>query len=154
MASFAGAPPPDELTFERRLWDTLQQLHDMDALFHGWDKTVALDTADPNFSFSFGQTALFVVGMHAASSRATRRFSWPTLIFNPHDQFETLRRAGRYARFQEGIRRAERALQGDHNPMLATFGERSEASQYSGRKVGADWRCPFRARVVAPEDRS
>jgi FPC/CPF motif-containing protein YcgG len=95
-------------------------------------------------SFSFAETALFVLGLHAASSRATRKFAWPTLIFNPHDQFEHLKETGRYARFQEVIRDAEHTLQGDINPMLSAFGERSEAAQYSGRQVGADWRCPFR----------
>jgi FPC/CPF motif-containing protein YcgG len=155
VASFAGEPPRDELEFERRLWDTLQQLHDRDVLFHGWDPTVRADTEDAHFSFSFAETALFVVGMHPASSRATRRFAWPTLVFNPHDQFEHLRRTGQYVRFQNVIRGADRALQGGPNPMLATFGERSEASQYSGRTVDADWRCPFRAKLHATtEDRS
>ena len=147
VASFADVPPPDEAAFERQLWDTLQQLHDLDVSFHEWDRTVRADTRDPHFSFSFGGTALFVVGLHPASSRATRRFSWPTLIFNPHDQFDHLRLTGQYERFQQVIRGADRALQGDHNPMLSTFGERSEAAQYSGRQVGEDWRCPFHAKV-------
>ena len=34
--------------------------------------------------------------------------------------------------------------------MLTDFGERSEAPQYSGRKVDASWRCPF-APHVSPE---
>jgi FPC/CPF motif-containing protein YcgG len=29
--------------------------------------------------------------------------------------------------------------------MLAVHGEASEARQYSGRQVGAAWRCPFSA---------
>jgi FPC/CPF motif-containing protein YcgG len=29
--------------------------------------------------------------------------------------------------------------------MLAEFGERSEASQYSGRRVEPGWQCPFHA---------
>mgnify|MGYP003291388053 CR=1 FL=1 len=56
-----------------------------------------------------------------------------------------MRQTGRYERFQHVIREAERALQGDINPMLADFGEQSEAPQYSGREVGRDWRCPFHA---------
>ena len=31
-------------------------------------------------------------------------------------------------------------------PLLARFGEGSEARQYSGRAVTADWRCPFSPR--------
>jgi FPC/CPF motif-containing protein YcgG len=145
VASFAGPLPPDEAAFERLLWTTLQQLHDSDAPYHTWDPAVTADPADPRFSFSFAGTALFVVGLHAASSRASRRFAWPTLIFNPRDQFDRMRESGRYQRFQHVIREAERALQGDINPMLADFGERSEAPQYSGREVGGDWRCPFHA---------
>jgi uncharacterized protein len=69
----------------------------------------------------------------------------PILIFNPHDQFDALKQSGRYPRFQEVVRGAERALQGDINPMLAEFGERSEAPQYSGPQVDHEWRCPFQA---------
>ena len=146
VASFAGPLPPDEVTFERLLWSTLQQLHDLDIVHHGWDRHTSADPADPEFSFSFAGTAFFVVGLHAASSRTTRRFAWPTLVFNPHLQFERLRETGHYPRFQQIIRNAERALQGDINPMLSDFGSRSEASQYSGRQVDSEWRCPFRAK--------
>jgi FPC/CPF motif-containing protein YcgG len=145
VASFTGTPPPDEAAFERDLWTTLQRLHGLDARFHDWDPAVQADPADPMFSFSFAETALFVVGLHAASSRATRRFAWPTLIFNPHDQFEHLRLTGQYAKFQDVIRAGEQRLQGTVNPMLATFGERSEAAQYSGRQVDDGWGCPFTA---------
>jgi FPC/CPF motif-containing protein YcgG len=143
VASFASTPPPDEVTFEQQLWTTLQQLNDLDVAHHEWDREVAADTSDPRFSFSFAGTAFFIVGLHAASSRTARRFAWPTLIFNPHDQFDELKKAKRYGRFQDVIRGAERALQGDINPMLTTFGERSEAPQYSGRQVDSSWQCPF-----------
>jgi uncharacterized protein len=146
LASFTGPNPADEQAFERLLWDTLQQLHDLDAPFNDWDPTVSADPASADFSFSFGGTAFFVIGLHAASSRAARRFAWPTLVFNPHRQFEELRQAGRYRRFQDVVRRAEAGLQGDINPMLAEHGIRSEAAQYSGRRVDDGWRCPFRTR--------
>jgi uncharacterized protein len=148
IASFEGPIVADEPSFEALLWSTLQQLHDADAPHHAWDRSVSVDPADPHFSFSFAGTAFFVVGLHAASSRAARRFAWPTLAFNPHRQFETLKTTGQYRRFQAAIRSAERALQGDVNPMLSEFGDRSEAAQYSGRKVGEDWQCPFHARGV------
>lgn len=144
VASFSGPPTADEAEFEDLLWQTLQRLHDLDAAHHAWDRNVADDPVDPRFSFSFAETALFVVGLHGGSCRAARRFAWPTLIFNPHDQFEQLKESGRYGRFQEVIRDAEQTLQGDVNPMLSAFGERSEASQYSGRRVGPEWQCPFR----------
>ena len=145
VAAFAGPHPPDEPAFEQRLWDTLQALHDLDAPHHDWDPTVSDNPEDPEFSFSFGGVAFFVIGMHAASSRAARRFAWPTLIFNPHRQFETLRESGDFPRFREVIRRGEMRLQGNVNPMLADFGNQSEAMQYSGRRVTSAWKCPFHA---------
>jgi uncharacterized protein len=143
VASFDGPSVVDEASFERLLWSTLQQLHDHDAEHHDWDRTVSADPQDPRFSFSVAGTAFFIVGMHAAASRATRRFAWPTLVFNPHRQFDDLKAQGRYERFQHVIRAAERTLQGDINPMLAEFGSQSEAAQYSGRRVGQEWKCPF-----------
>jgi FPC/CPF motif-containing protein YcgG len=145
LASFTGPNPPDEATFERTLWRLLQTLHDLDAPHHEWDPAVSDDPADPQFAFSFGGVAFFVVGLHAASSRVARRFAWPTLVFNPHRQFDALKDSGRYPRLQHVIRRAEQRLQGDTNPMLADYGTRSEAAQYSGRHVEADWKCPFHA---------
>jgi FPC/CPF motif-containing protein YcgG len=154
IASFEGPPNASEADFESLLWRTLQALHDSDAPHHAWDPTVSDDVTDARFSFSFAGTAFFVVGLHAASSRATRRLAWPTLIFNPHRQFETLKADSRYARFRDQIRTAETALQGAVNPMLTDFGERSEAAQYSGRAVEHDWRCPFATRhqTGSPEE--
>jgi uncharacterized protein len=146
IASFESPAIADEGTFERLLWRTLQQLHDIDVKEHEWAAHVSAHPADPDFSFSFGETAFFVVGLHAASSRATRRLAWPTLVFNFHDQFDALKRSGRFGRFQRVIRDAERRLQGSINPMSADFGERSEAAQYSGREVEPGWRCPFSTR--------
>ena len=100
-----------------------------------WDSTVSSDPFDPHFSFSFGGQALYVVGLHERSSRHARRFAWPTLVFNPHAQFDRLRHDGHWQRMQEAIRRRDVALQGEINPMLSDFGEQSEARQYSGRRV-------------------
>lgn len=148
VAVFAGRAPASERTFERRLWMQLQRLHERDDLVAGWDPAVSADPEDPHFSFSFGGCALFVVGLHPRSSRLARRFHWPTLVFNPHAQFERLRREGRYDRLREQIRHRDIALQGSPNPNLADFGERSEARQYSGREnTAADWRCPFHPRT-------
>ena len=143
LASFERPALSDEAAFEERLWTTLQQLHEVDAPHHAWAPDVSADPTDPAFSFSFAETPFFIVGLHPASSRATRRFAWPTLVFNPHRQFDALKASGRYERFRGVIRDAERRLQGDINPMAADFGERSEAAQYSGRKVDEGWRCPF-----------
>jgi FPC/CPF motif-containing protein YcgG len=143
IVSFEGPSLADERVFEQLLWETLQHLHDVDAPNHRWADHVSANPSDPDFSFSFAETAFFVIGLHAGSSRVTRRFAWPTLVFNPHRQFEALKAEGRYEHFRDVVREAERRLQGGINPMSADFGERSEAAQYSGRTVGAEWRCPF-----------
>ena len=143
VAVFPRSVPSGEREFERRLWDTIQRVHEHDAPNAGWDPAVSADPDDPHFSFSFGGRALFVVGIHPASSRLARRFRWPALVFNPHAQFERLRADGRFAPLRAAVREREIALQGTLNPNLADFGEQSEARQYSGRAVGADWRCPF-----------
>jgi FPC/CPF motif-containing protein YcgG len=143
IASFEGPNPADEAAFEHDLWRTLQLLHERDAPLHRWDPAVSDDPDDARFSFSFAGAAFFVIGLHAASSRVARRFAWPTLVFNPHRQFERLRQRGDFERFQRVIRERDARLQGDVNPMAADFGARSEAAQYSGRHVDDDWKCPF-----------
>ena len=145
LATFTGPCAPDEAAFERLLWAQLQALHDQDCVRHGWDAQVSADPADGAFSFSFAGRAFFVLGLHPAASRWTRRFAWPTLVFNAHAQFEQLRQDGRYAPLQNAIRARDTLLQGGINPMLQNFGEASEARQYAGRSVGEDWRCPFHA---------
>ncbi len=143
VAIFPEAVPSSEAEFEKRLWRQLQSVHELDDPDAGWDPRVSDDPANPHFSFSFGAKAYFVVGLHPESSRIARRFRWPTLVFNPHAQFERLRESGHYERLQQAIRDREMALQGSLNPNLSNFGERSEARQYSGRAAGPEWRCPF-----------
>jgi uncharacterized protein len=132
-----------EEEFENLLWSQLQQLHDIDAKRYRWDGNVSSDPRDPHFSFSFAGEALYVIGMHAHSSRLSRRFPWPTLVFNPHAQFERLRHDGKWQQMRAAIRKRDVALQGNINPMLSDFGESSEARQYSGRSVDNVWRAPF-----------
>jgi uncharacterized protein len=54
-----------------------------------------------------------------------------------------LREMGSYHTVRDKIRDRDTQLQGNINPMLEDFGESSEAKQYSGRKVGEEWKCPF-----------
>lgn len=141
VAMFETPRISDELGFERSLWSQLQALHDADAA--PWDPSVSADPSDPKFSFSFAGTAFFLIGMHPGSSRVSRKFPWPTLIFNPHSQFEQLRQAGKYGRMQTVIRDRDQTLQGCPNAALSDFGASSAARQYSGRAVEPDWRAPF-----------
>ena len=143
VASFIGPHIADERSFEQLLWSQLQSLHELDRVHHTWDPSVASDPQDPRFAFSFAGRAFFIVGLSAVSSRWTRRFAWPTLIFNAHYQFDRLRERGKYTPMQQAIRKREQALQGNVNAALSDFGETSEARQYAGRIVEEGWQCPF-----------
>ncbi|MFC4255662.1 YqcI/YcgG family protein [Altererythrobacter xixiisoli] len=142
---FEGPLTLDEASFENAMWDRIQSFADKDHwLGQPYDHRVSSDPEDPHFSLSFGGEAFFVVGLHPNSSRPARRFPSPTLVFNLHDQFEQLREEGKYERMREKILERDREMAGDINPMLARHGEVSEARQYSGRQVPADWHCPYR----------
>lgn len=147
---FEGPDDLDERGFEAAMWKRLQSLADKD-VWRGqpYDSSVSADTEDPHFSLSFGGAAFFVVGLHPQSSRPARRLPRPTLVFNLHDQFDRLRGDGRYEPMRAKIMQRDEALAGTINPMLVRHGEASEARQYSGRVVGADWLCPFRDPRVA-----
>ena len=143
VAMFREPMAVDEPEFERLLWDQLRRLNRADAPLHPWDRSVSGDPEDPHFAFSFAETAFFIVGLHPHSSREARRFLWPTLVFNPHAQFEHLKEEGRWARLQEVVRTREEHLQGSLNPNLADHGTATEARQYSGRAVEPNWHPPF-----------
>lgn len=141
IVSFRRPQAVDERTFEGLLWRLLQRLHDEDP--EPWAAGVSADPANPHFAFSVAGTAYFVVGLHPTASRIARRAPLPTLVFNPHDQFEELRRSGRFDRMRETIRRRDSQLQGAPNPMVADHGEMSEAVQYSGRPHDREWVVPL-----------
>jgi FPC/CPF motif-containing protein YcgG len=137
----------DEAGFERNLWARIQSLTDKDEwLGQQPDPRVSDSPDEPHFSLSFGGEAFFVVGVHPRASRPARRFERPALVFNLHDQFEQLRAQGRYEKLRASIMGRDVATAGTENPMLARYGSISEARQYSGRVVGADWVCPFSGR--------
>jgi FPC/CPF motif-containing protein YcgG len=73
-------------------------------------------------------------------------------VFNLRAQFEHLRAEGRYEKLRSAILSRDAALAGSINPMLARHGDASEARQYSGRAVDADWICPFRGRATEDRD--
>ncbi|MGY5849016.1 guanitoxin biosynthesis heme-dependent pre-guanitoxin N-hydroxylase GntA [Salegentibacter sp. F14] len=130
-----------EVKFETLLWKQLQLIHQADE--KDWDPNVSIDPEDKNFSFSIAGRSFYIVGLHPNSSRKARQSPYPALTFNLHWQFEKLREMGAYQNVRDKIRERDIELQGDLNPMLEDFGQSSEARQYSGRKVGEDWKCPF-----------
>lgn len=144
VAIFKGPKDMNEVQFESVLWSQLWRLHRLDLLAgNGAADDVCGDANSPTFSLSIMEHPFFVIGLHPHASRLARRFSNPVLVFNSHRQFEALRADGRYAKMQAATRARELDLQGTINPNLADFGDASEARQYSGRKVEADWRCPY-----------
>ena len=147
VALFPHTPRLDEAGFEAALWQRLQALHRRDAQSFRWDASVSSDPRSPQFSMSLGGRAFYVIGVHPGASRKARRFGCAALVFNLHSQFETLREDGRYDKMRDAITERDIAFSGSRNPMLKVHGEASEARQYSGRQVGAQWRCPFSAQA-------
>src|SRR5215213_6323035 len=74
VAIFRAPDDLDEVRFEDLLWRQLAMLNRADATESEWDPAVSSDPADPMFSFSFAEQALYVVGLHPKSSRMARRF--------------------------------------------------------------------------------
>jgi FPC/CPF motif-containing protein YcgG len=140
---FRNTPKLSEDAFEEALWGRLTALQRLDSRQFDWDPSVSDDPASPNFGMSFGGRGFYVIGMHPDASRAARRMVCATLVFNSHSQFEALRQAGLFDLIKRSVRERDLRLQNSINPMLADHGERSEAAQYSGRLVPANWTCPF-----------
>ena len=132
-----------ENIFDELLWQRLQSLSNMDAEKYPYDKRVDPDPTSGNFSFSLKEEAFFIIGLHPASSRPSRQFNYPTLVFNPHQQFEKLKQTNKYESMKATVRKRDLAYSGSTNPMLNDFGESSEALQYSGRKYDNQWQCPL-----------
>lgn len=150
VAGFRGPEVRDEKHFEEMLWGLLQRLHDVDE--QPWAPEVSADPNDPHFAFSVAGTPFFIVGLHPKASREARRMPLPVLVFNLHEQFESLREEGGFERMRDTIRRRDEELQGSINPMVSDHGETSEARQYSGRKLEKAWEAPFEPDPEAAAD--
>lgn len=141
---FKGPELHSEEIFDSLLWQRLQSLARLDAENCVYDNRVNADPSSSDFSFSLGGEAFFIIGLHPASSRLSRQFKYPTLVFNPHAQFEQLRKTDRYENMKHIIRQRDIAYSGTINPMLADFGQSSEVYQYSGRQYDSEWQCPLK----------
>lgn len=133
----------DEEMFDSLLWQRLQALSALDARNYPYDSRVEAAPASPKFSFSLKQEAFFIIGLHPNSSRAVRRFKYPALVFNPHQQFEQLKETNKYESLKKVVRKRDLSVSGSINPMLEDFGEASEVYQYSGRQYDKSWLCPL-----------
>lgn len=133
-----------EEMFDSFLWQRLQSLSSLDAIKYKYDSRVSSDPGSAYFSFSIKEEAFYIIGLHPSSSRKARQFKYPAMVFNPHAQFEELRRTNKFENIKKAIRKRDIALSGSVNPMLVDFGELSKAFQYSGRKYDVTWQCPFK----------
>ncbi len=134
----------NEEIFDKNMWQRLQALSDMDCEKHKYDGRVNSDPNSPDFSFSLKEESFFIIALHPANSRPLRRFKYPTLVFNPHIQFEELREKGKYEKMKTVVRKRDMIFSGSINPMLSDYGEASETYQYSGRKYDGTWQCPLK----------
>ncbi|GGB74776.1 hypothetical protein GCM10007424_13420 [Flavobacterium suaedae] len=133
----------NEIMYDQLFWKRLQALADLDAEKFEYDYRVDSEPDSENFSFSLGNEAFFVIGLHPKSSRKARQFKYPAIVFNPHAQFEQLRENKQYVKMKNIVRKKDIAYSGDINPMLEDFGESSEVYQYTGRQYSESWKCPF-----------
>ena len=140
---FKSTDIPSEKLFDTFLWQRLQQLANLDAQQFKYDPRVNPDPTSPDFSFSLKEEAFFIIGLHPESSRPARQFRYPTLVFNPHAQFEQMRENERYQKMQNIVRKRDVAYAGSINPMLQDYGSASEVYQYSGRQYDQTWQCPL-----------
>ena len=132
-----------ESEFESMLWTRLNSLAALDREHYEHDKRVDPDPESSRFSFSLKEEAFFIIGLHPSSSRKSRRFAYPAIVFNPHEEFERLKRTRRYESMKKVVRRRDEIYSGSVNPMLKDFGEAPEVFQYSGKKYDSKWKCPL-----------
>ncbi len=133
----------NEILFDTLLWQRLNSLASLDKQNYTHDLRVDSDPNSPRYSFSLKEEAFFILGLHPGSSRRSRQFKYPALVFNPHAEFEKLRTSHRYTRMKEVVRKRDVEFSGSVNPMLADFGEASEVYQYSGIRYNTEWTCPL-----------
>ncbi len=139
---FKGPQQITEEEFEQLIWQRLEALYVLDSARFPHDARVNADPSSPEYSFSLMEEAFFIIGLHPQSSRPARRFENPVLVFNPHAQFDAMKKDQRYEKMKTIVRKRDLAFSGSLNPMLTDFGEASEAYQYSGKNYLEDNKCP------------
>ena len=140
---FKAPQETSDFSFDALLWQRLSALRDLDKIRYKHDGRVDADPDSASYSFSLKEEAFFIIGLHQGSSRKARQFSYPTLVFNPHAEFEKLRALNRYDKLKDIVRNRDVAYSGSVNPLLQDFGKASEIHQYSGMAHSKEWRCPL-----------
>ncbi len=116
VACFVGPVPRDDRHFRALVRDQLRTLSLADT--SPWDPAVSSDPDDPHYAYSVAGVAFTIVPLYASSPRWSRRFAWPTVIFNAEAVFHRLRDDGVLDRFRATVRARDTALQGAVNPEL------------------------------------
>lgn len=129
--------------FENEFWNLLCKMREIDQENFSHDQRVSSDPQNEKYSFSMKEEAFFILMLHPKSPRLARRFVYPTVVFNPHQQFEELRNKGMFKKVRDLIRQKDKLLQGFINPMLTDFGEKSEVFQYTGRQYNINETVPL-----------
>ncbi|ASD63499.1 guanitoxin biosynthesis heme-dependent pre-guanitoxin N-hydroxylase GntA [Bdellovibrio bacteriovorus] len=132
-----------EEEFERKMWRELSALWEDETIAGSWDPQFSDNPEEQNFCFSLDGSAYFVVGLHPAASRISRRLPYNVLVFNLYSQFTELMKKGTYDAMVKVNRDRDRRFQGSVNPMAETYNESWESIQFSGRNNPPDWKCPF-----------
>ncbi len=127
-----GFPAMTFPEFEKYFWKFLTSMKSLDHSPN--DPRVDSDPYSPRFSYSIHAEGFFILLLHPDSPRLSRRTKFPAIVFNPHQQFEDLRKKNIFHKVRDTIRKRDLELQGNANPMLHDFGVSSEIFQYTGKK--------------------
>ncbi|CAF1045967.1 unnamed protein product [Adineta steineri] len=148
VACFRTPKDVSEDIFETLLWKQLRLLHKED-VENGmtWAENYSDDPLDPNFGFSVGGRAFFIVGLHPNSSRKAGQFLAPCLVFNSHDQFTNLRQLNIISEIRQVVRNADLRENGSINPNLIPNDNKSSAFEYSGKLINPDWTPDFKCQL-------
>ncbi len=146
VACFRTPKDITEVVFETLLWKQLQLIHAED-VENGmkWAENYSDNPTDPNFGFSIGGRAFFIVGLHPNSSRRARQFITPTITFNSLDQFKNLRELKMFTGMQQVIRKADLCQNKSINPNLILNENNSDAFEYSGKLIQSGWIPDFKS---------
>lgn len=142
-AVFEDSQFANEQEFEDHLWKELSSLTSEETKLADQDPRFSSNPGDKGFCFSLGGKAFFVVGLHPQSSRISRQFPWPALVFNVYEQFDQLMQKNLYQPMIAQNRKRDMQFQGNVNPMVEEHGDNWESIQFSGKKNPLSWKCPF-----------
>lgn len=154
-AVFENDEVASEDEYEKKMWNELSAVHEFEIKNAGlqsseqlpWDPKFSRNPKDKNFCFCLGGDAYFVVGMHPQSSRLSRRFPYPVIIFNLYEQFDDLMKKNTFAPMVQLNRQRELKFEGSVNPMVEKHGQSWESIQFSGKNNDDQWGCPFKMLV-------